>query len=72
MHKTLYTILKDRQVLMTLKLEIPILKPRDKTGAEVGGSPKAVSQHDLTQWGLQSEILGDAVEKNIGPFDTVH
>lgn len=32
---------------MTLRLEIPILKPRDKPGAEEGGSPRSVSQHDL-------------------------
>lgn len=57
MHETLYTIPKDCQVLMTLKPEIPLSKPRDKPGAEEGGSPKAVSQHDLSQQGYKVRFL---------------
>lgn len=65
MHKTLYTIPKDCQVLMTLKLEIPILKPTDKPGAEEGGLPKAVSQHDLSQQGYKGRSWGMLWKKTL-------
>lgn len=51
---------------MTLKPEIPLSKPRDKPGAEEGGSPKAVSQHDLSQQGYKVRFWGMLWKKKIG------